>query len=173
MRTKLHPVAEIATPLMTTEEFAGLVKSIKAHGQRDRITLVEHEGEWLILDGACREIACVMAGVEPQYRKIKVDDPRDYWMSMNIMRVHLNESQRAMGDALLTKPDEDEEAYDHNQLPPPIVAARYVLAHAPAWVDAVIDGYVHIYRAYDEAVEIQAQFNSIRKLTEIEQGIPT
>lgn len=68
-RTKHHPVTECVR-LMTTEEFAGLVKSIKRDGLLDPIILVEHEGEDVILDGVCREIACVIAGVEPRYKKI-------------------------------------------------------------------------------------------------------
>jgi Protein of unknown function (DUF3102)/ParB-like nuclease domain len=134
LRTKLHPVAETASPLMKAEEFAGLVKSIKAHGQRDPIILVEHDGEQVILDGVCREIACGIAGVEPKYRTIEVDDPRSYWISVNCERVHLTKSQQAMGEAILTEPDADDEAYDPDQLPPPIVAARYVRAHEGTYI---------------------------------------
>jgi hypothetical protein len=156
LRTKLHPVAEAVLPLMTAEEFTGLVKSIKAHGQFNPIVLVEHEGEDVILDGVCREIACVIAGVEPKYRKIEVDDPRDYWISANDRRVHLTPSQRAMADAILTEPDEDEEAYDHEQLPPMIVAARYVRQHGPQkYVDAIIKGNMHLYKVYNEVIAAQ------------------
>jgi hypothetical protein len=118
----------------------------------NEIALAEHTA--VILDGICREIACVMAGVEPSYRKIKVNDACAYWISMNDMRTHLNEFQRAMGEAVLAQPDDDE-ACDPDQLPPPVVAARYVRAHAPEYVDAVIQGYMGLYRAYDLAVEGQ------------------
>jgi ParB-like chromosome segregation protein Spo0J len=141
LRTKLHPVAQMVSPLMKAAAFDDLAKDIKAHGQHDPISLVEHKGEWVILDGVCREIACVMAGVEPKYKQIKVDDPIGYWSSCNLMRMDFSESQRAMADAILTEPDEDEQTYDHDQLPPPIVAARYVRAHGPsAYVEAVIKG---------------------------------
>jgi hypothetical protein len=153
LRTKRHPVTE-AVPLMTTEEFAGLVKSIKAHGQLDPIILVEHEGEDVILDGVCREIACVIAGVEPKYKKIEVDDPASYFASANLIRLHRTNSQQAMG-LTLAEPDEDEEAYDHDQLPPPIVAARYIRAHAPGYVEAVIKGTMKLYDVYHLAVEGQ------------------
>ena len=153
LRTKLHPVAETASPLMKAEEFAGLVKSIKAHGQHDPITLVEHEGEWVILDGVCREIACGIAGVEPKYRKMEVDDPRSYWISMNLLRVHLNRSQQMMRDAILTEPDADEEAYDPDQPPPPIVAARYVWARSRLLAEAVIKGFMSLEDAYERAID--------------------
>jgi hypothetical protein len=153
-RTKCHPVTE-AVRLMTAEEFAGLVKSIKAHGQRDPIILIEHEGGEVILDGRCREIACGIAGVEPRYKKIEVDDPRTYFASANLMRVDRNEGQMAMGSAILTKPDADEEVYDPDQLPPPIVAARYVWAHEPGYGDAVIKGSMQLYEAYDLTVSGQ------------------
>lgn len=152
LRTKLHPVAETVWAPMTAEEFAGLVKSIRAHGQHDPIALVEHEGEWVILDGVCREIACGIVGVEPRYKKIEVDDPCDYWVSVNLMRVHLSRDQKVMADAFLTKPDADEEAYDPDQPPSPIVAARYVLAHSPILAEAVTKGSMPLEQAYELAV---------------------
>jgi len=166
LRTKLHPVAETVLPLMTTEEFTGLVKSIKAHGQLDPIILVEYEGEDVILDGVCREIACVIAGVEPKYKKIEVDDPRNYWIAVNDLRVHLTPAQRAMADAILTEPDRDEEAYDHDQLPPMIVAARYVRQHgAQMYVDAIIKGNMSLYKAYDEVIAAQYKSQADRELS--------
>jgi hypothetical protein len=157
LRTKLHPVAETVLPLMTAKEFARLVKSIKADGQIDPIILVEHEGESVILDGVCREIACGIAGVEPKYRKIEVNDPRDYWISANLMRNHLTRFQHAMMRAAgLIEPDDgDDEACDPDQLPPPIIAARYVRAHAPEYVDPIIRGKMQLYEAYDLAVDSQ------------------
>ena len=152
LRTKCHPVTE-AVRLMNAEEFAGLVKSIKAHGQHDPIALVEHEGEWVILDGRCREIACGIASVEPKYRNIEVDDPREYFIDVNILRVHLNRDQQVMRKAILTEPDADEEAYDPDQPPPPIVAARYVLARCPPYVDAVIKGAMSLSDAYNRTVD--------------------
>jgi hypothetical protein len=158
MRTKLHPVADAVTPLMKVEEFAGLVKSIKAHGQRDPIILVEHQGDWVILDGACREIACGMAGIEPKYKKMKIDDPCGYWASVNLYRLHRTESEKAMADAILTEPDD--EAYDPDQLPPPVAAARYVLAHDRQCADWVIEGKMHVYEAYDATVKMMAELHN-------------
>ena len=102
LRTRCHLVTE-AMPLMNAEEFGGLVKSIKAHGQFDPIILIEHEGVDVILDGRCREIACGIAGVEPTYKRIQVDDPGSYWISANSKRVHLTKSQQAMSAAMLTE----------------------------------------------------------------------
>jgi hypothetical protein len=145
LRTKLHPVAESLWCPMTAEEFASLVKSIKAHGQRDPIILVEHQGEWVILDGICREIACGIAGLEPKYRKTEVADPCGFWISTNIQRVHLTKGQKAMRNAILTEPDADDGAYT--------VAARYVLARCKPFADAVINGSMSLRDAYDKLVD--------------------
>jgi hypothetical protein len=151
LRTKCHPITD-AVRLMTDGEFDGLIRSIKALGQIDPIILVEYESEWAILDGRCREIACGIAGVTPKYRKVVIDDPESYWISANIVRQHFNEDQRAMIAAKLTEPDKDEETYDPDQLPPLIVAARYVLAQSTQYADAVTQGHMRVYEAYDLAV---------------------
>jgi hypothetical protein len=138
---------------MTADEFDGLVKDIKAHGLLDPIILVEHEGDWVILDGRCREIACGIAGVDPEYRKIEVDDPISYFMRANIARAHYTEDQRAMARAMLTDADEDEAPYDPDQPPSPIVAARCVLLRSKLLTDAVVKGSMPLGRAYDEVVD--------------------
>jgi len=52
--------------------------------------------EELILDGRNREIACERAGVPPLYASYDGSDPVAYVLSKNVLRRHLNESQRDM-----------------------------------------------------------------------------
>ena len=152
LRTKCHPVTD-AVRLMTAEEFMGLVGSIKAHGQIDPIILIEYGGENVILDGRCREIACVIAGVEPKYQKIEVDDPREYFASVNIERASYTRDQCLMAEARLTKPGVGEEVYDPDLPPPPLVAARFVLARCELLAGAVINGVMSLREAYEQAVD--------------------
>jgi hypothetical protein len=108
----------------------------------------------------------VIAGVEPKYKKIEVDDPRDYWIGVNEIRVHLTPSQKAMAEAILTEPDVDEAAYDHDQLPSMIVAARYVRQHGTQmYVDAIIKGNMHLYKAYDEVIAAQYKSQADREMS--------
>lgn len=94
---KAHPAAEIF-PLMTGQEFDGLVADIKENGQRDAIVLHEN----LILDGRNRYRACRAAGVEPKFRIwVPKGTVEAYVVSKNLHRRHLNESQRAMVAARL------------------------------------------------------------------------
>ena len=74
-------------------------------------------------------------------------------MSVNLLRVHLNRDQKRWATLSLTKPDADEEAYDPDQPPLPIVAARYLLARCPPYAEMVIKGSMSLSDAYDRAVE--------------------
>ena len=66
----------------------------------------------------------------------------------------------------MTEPDEDEEAYDHDQLPPMIVAARYVRQHgAQMYVDAIIKGNMPLYKAYDEVIAAQYKSQADREMS--------
>ena len=55
----VHPAAEIF-PLMSDEEFKGLVADIQEHGLREPIVL--HDGK--VLDGRNRVRACEELGIE-------------------------------------------------------------------------------------------------------------
>jgi hypothetical protein len=63
---KTHPLADLFPP-MTTEEMASLVEDIKASGLAQPI--VTHEGA--ILDGRHGYLACLQAGVEPQFTEFR------------------------------------------------------------------------------------------------------
>ena len=90
---EFHPLAAIF-PLLTGEEFAGMVADIKQNGLRDPITLTPDR---LILEGRNRYRACIEAGVEPKFETTR--EPQENWLSFiiskNVHRRHLTASQRA------------------------------------------------------------------------------
>jgi len=111
---EFHPFAD-AFPMMTDQEHAELVADIKAHGQREPITLYHDQ----ILDGRNRYKACFELGIEPRYVEFTtllalqsmtsreqgyaVGDTAAlaFVISKNLVRRQLNESQRAMVAAKL------------------------------------------------------------------------
>ena len=88
-----HPVADIF-PMMTAEEFAGLVEDIKANGLKEPIWL---HPDGRIIDGRNRYKACIEAGVEPSFRTWDGEGSLVRFVaSLNLHRRHLNSSQRAI-----------------------------------------------------------------------------
>lgn len=89
-----HPIAQIF-PMMSGEEKAELAKSIKEHGQREPIVLLDGK----ILDGRNRWEACLSVGVEPKFRfydyRKDGQSPTDYVLDTNLTRRQLTTSQRA------------------------------------------------------------------------------
>lgn len=73
-------------------ELSSLAEDIKQNGLQNAITLCEGK----ILDGRNRFEACRIAGVEPEYETFVGDDPLKAVISLNLMRRHLDESQRAV-----------------------------------------------------------------------------
>jgi N6-adenosine-specific RNA methylase IME4 len=86
-----HPLADLF-PLIEGADFAELVADVKSHGIREPIWLCDGK----ILDGRNRYRAAQAAGVECQTRPYDGSDPLAFVVSANLMRRHLNESQRAM-----------------------------------------------------------------------------
>jgi N6-adenosine-specific RNA methylase IME4 len=86
-----HPLAAIV-PLLEGEAFNALVADIRANGLIEPITL--HEGA--ILDGRNRLKACKAAGIEPRFVEYEGHDPLAFVISKNVMRRHLDESQRSL-----------------------------------------------------------------------------
>jgi len=176
-----HPLANIV-PLLTGEKFQGLVENVRANGLREEIVL--YEGK--ILDGRNRYRACIEAGVEPRFRTFgdrasDGDDPRAFVISLNIMRRHLSESQRAMIAARLANLDEGrplkttaiagvsqgEAAELCNVSVDSIGRAKKVLNSAiPEIVAAVDSGQVTVNTAASLAQQpVQIQTSVIEKLT--------
>ena len=90
-----HPAAQ-AFPLMEGPEYRRLVDDIRENGLRHPVVLWDAGGEWQCLDGRNRARACDELGIKPKTEIYSGDDPYQYVVSANIMRRHLNESQRAM-----------------------------------------------------------------------------
>jgi ParB-like chromosome segregation protein Spo0J len=88
---KAHPFAERDRE-MTADEYAGLLRDMKAHGQR--LPIVTYQG--LILDGRHRFRACRELGIEPILQQFEGDEgaARDEVNSLNRHRRHLTIAER-------------------------------------------------------------------------------
>ena len=91
MEYDIHELCSLF-PIMPQDQFDALVDDIKAHGQRDPVTL--YEGK--ILDGRHRYKACINLGLEPLVTHFEGEDALGFVISHNLTRRHLDESQRAM-----------------------------------------------------------------------------
>ncbi len=89
----IHPIADIF-PLISETELAVLADDILENGLRQAITL---HSDGSVLDGRNRDLACVIAHVEPRYVVWNGHGtPEAFVISMNLHRRHLKESQRGM-----------------------------------------------------------------------------
>jgi Homeodomain-like domain len=86
-----HPLANLF-PLMNEADFTALRDDIAGQGLLEPLWL--YEGQ--ILDGRNRYNACKALGIQPQVRTYQGNDPLGFVLSMNLVRRHLNESQRAL-----------------------------------------------------------------------------
>lgn len=93
-----HPAARLF-PVMDDERLRELAEDIKAHGQREAITV--YDG--MILDGRNRAAACKMLGIAPVTIQAAIDSPVSFVISMNLQRRHLNTSQRTAIAAEMAK----------------------------------------------------------------------
>lgn len=88
---KAHEYADLF-PMMNDEELKNLVSDLKRKGQSNPIMLLDGK----ILDGRNRYKACMIAGLDPKLDEYKGTDPLGFVVSHNLIRRHLDESQRAM-----------------------------------------------------------------------------
>jgi len=89
---EFHELTEIF-PMMSAEEFAALKADIKANGLLESIWT--YDGK--IIDGRNRFNACREVGVEPRFREWSGNGSLiSFVISLNLIRRHLNESQRAL-----------------------------------------------------------------------------
>jgi N6-adenosine-specific RNA methylase IME4 len=91
-----HPLADVF-PLIEGDEFEALVADIAAHGQRQKIVMLDGK----ILDGRNRYRACLAAKVKPRFEPYAGSDPVGFVVSCNLRRRHLDSSQRAIAAAKL------------------------------------------------------------------------
>lgn len=90
---QFHDAANIF-PLMGDDELALMANDIATHGLKVPIEKLGEE----IIDGRNRYRACLLCDVEPSYIAADIGDesPVDYVISLNLLRRHLTEPQRAM-----------------------------------------------------------------------------
>ena len=87
-----HEVANIF-PMLNESELRELAEDIGKYGLREPIWLYEDK----IIDGRNRYRACVLAGIEPEFREWDGKGSLiAFVVSLNLKRRHLDESQRAM-----------------------------------------------------------------------------
>ncbi len=151
----VHPYAEFF-PLLEGEQLKDLIADIKKHGLNEKVLL--YEGA--ILDGRNRARACVRAKVPIKTREYKGKDPLAHALSLNLIRRHLTESQRAMVGAKLADGSHGgdrrssgrsatrtlgQAAVVMNTSARSVQAAKYVRKHAaPELVAAVEAGHVAV-----------------------------
>ena len=91
----IHPVCELL-PVLPEDQLEELAEDIKENGLK--IPIQTYKGK--VVDGRNRLLACQLAGVEPKFQEIKTKDGNgsiyDLVKSLNLVRRHLNDDQRAM-----------------------------------------------------------------------------
>ena len=92
MKLDSHPIADLF-PMMSDDESAALVSSMRTHGFDREHPIILYEGK--ILDGRNRYRAAGVAGVEPVTREWLTGDPWDFVWRENAIRRHLEPSQKA------------------------------------------------------------------------------
>jgi hypothetical protein len=137
---KAHPALD-AIPMMTPDEFARLVWSIKRHGLQCPIAVTSAR---VILDGRCRLMACIAAGVEPRFETVETDDPIAFVVSTNILRTHYTPSQRAIFDALT-----EDGFRDDPECPISVSHEARVVAKHGDLVQQVFKGNLSLAEAYE------------------------
>lgn len=90
---EIHPEAD-EYPMQTDEELAGLCEDINSNGVRIPILILQGK----ILDGRNRYKACMTLGLPIPAKEVDIaeDDVKDYALSLNLSRRHLNSGQRAV-----------------------------------------------------------------------------
>lgn len=112
MKIKFHPWCEIF-PVMSDEELDTLAADITEHGQRHPI--LRFDGA--VVDGRNRVLACERAGVEPIFEDLpRGTSPKALVRSLNLLRRHLDTSQRAMVAARLANKTDGKPGANRSQL---------------------------------------------------------
>lgn len=165
----VHPLANVF-PMLDEDELRELADDIRENGLRHPIV---RDTTGAIIDGRNRYAACKLAGIEPEFKTIDVDDVRAYIFGENISRRHLSKSQRAMAHALLYPEGENAKGgrgRKNSEVPSDfsgklLQQARFVLRHAPDLVEKVLAGGVSLEHAHNSAreqVEAEEQYERLR-----------
>jgi len=154
--SEAHPAAE-RFPWLDEDELQELADDIAENGQEVLILRLPDDR---IVDGRNRELACRVAGVEPQYREEEMTDAEIIARvkSRNIHRRHLSASQRAMiaAELVTTKPGANQHSGGvsrgtaSQQLGvsiPSVARATKVKEEAPELVQLVKDGTLDVKTA--------------------------
>jgi len=163
-----------AFPLIEGSEFNDLVADIRKHGQREPITL--YQGK--ILDGRNRYRAAIEAGLAD--RIIVVDTEfadfeaaRDFVVSANLRRRHMDESQRTMAAAKLSTMRQGERtdiaqtcAMSQSEAASALGVSRRSVQSATRVLN---DGVPELIEAVDRGVVAVSAAAEIAKLPEDEQ----
>jgi ParB-like chromosome segregation protein Spo0J len=110
-----HPLADMF-PLIEGKDFDDLVADIKQNGLREEISsIIEKDGREVIVDGRNRYRACLKAGVEPKFRRVRFKDEaglRAYIISQNIHRRHLSREwiDSFLAELIKQNPDKSDRA---------------------------------------------------------------
>lgn len=89
---EIHDAANLF-PMMSAEEFRGLVEDIRENGQLEPVVFWKDQ----LIDGRNRWKACQELGIDVLTSEVDDEtDPLKWVVSHNLHRRHLNESQRAM-----------------------------------------------------------------------------
>lgn len=149
---KTQPALDLVVPLMTDDEFKGLVWSLKKSGLIMPIVMADD----VIIDGRCRYIGCKLAGVEPRFKEFEDKAPRKrakdeaieaYIVSVNFMRQDHTPAQICIIDALV-------EAHSPGYYPEGWVSdeARLIAQHEDI-AKSVTHFGMSLAEAYDRALE--------------------
>ena len=97
--SEAHPAAD-AFPWLGEDELQELADDIRARRQEYKVVRLP---DGRVIDGRNRELACRVAGIEPQYRTEDMTDDEviEFVVSANVHRRNLSASQRAMAAAEL------------------------------------------------------------------------
>lgn len=163
--SEAHPAANVF-PWLPDTDLNALAEDIKENGQEYKVVRLP---DGRVVDGRNRELACRIAGVEPQYHEIDMTWAEVIALvrSRNLHRRFLSESQRAMAAVALTElVDRDPErtaSREADDTQPPlsqreaadvldvsrssVQRASKVAKDAPELVDAVRDGKLDVHTA--------------------------
>lgn len=179
-----HPLASLF-PIISAAEIKDLAADIKTRGLQSAIIL--HEGK--ILDGRHRYEACGIAGVKPRFETYAGDDPIGFVLAANLMRRHLNSSQRSLIAANLATMThggdrksetfkqaanlplaQDQAAETLAVSPRSVRVAKVILEESPKLARQVASGKISLHAAHQQVKEHEAKSEPV--LDECDHPIP-